>query len=337
MSKIFITGASGHLGAYLIRALLQKGGADITALKRPESQTELLGEMEQQINWIEGDIRDAQLIEDALADIDEVYHAAGVVAFDPNASRQLKEVNVEGTQNIVDAALYHNVRKLVHISSIAALGRPKPNARISEKTDWQRSRYNTSYAISKFQGELEVWRGIAEGLNAAILNPALFLGSGVWGSGSNAFFKWIWEGLKFFPAGTNGFVDIRDVAGAAVKLMESELSAERFIISGSNITYGNLLKMMAESLNKPAPKWKAGPLIRQLAWRVEAIKSMFLGKRPLLTRETSLNSSKNFYYENDKSVELLGLEYTPIEKTIAETGQQFLHSLERNWEPALLP
>lgn len=335
--SIFVTGGTGLLGSYLLRKLVQNGYSNIRALKRKKSPMALVASIKDQIKWVEGDIRDVILMEDMMEEVEQVYHCAGLVSYDPRKFAEMKSVNVEGTANIVNVALHAGVKKLVHVSSIAAIGRHKELKSINEKTAWQRSNWNSQYAISKYQAEMEVWRGIAEGLNAAIVNPSVILGSGLWTDGGGQLFKKVWDGLKLFPKGGTGFVDVRDVAIFMIQLMESELSERRFILNGANLSFQSFFEKVARNLNKKAPSILASPFMAQLAWRLEWLRIKLFNTSPLITKETALQSSKIFIYENESSLSVFDdFKYRPIEQTIEETGEQFMEAAKEKMKSKIL-
>ncbi|MEL7118977.1 MAG: NAD-dependent epimerase/dehydratase family protein [Bacteroidota bacterium] len=317
--KILVTGGTGFIGSYLLRYLIQKGHTNIFALKRPASTFELLDGQEEKIKWIDCDLLDILGLEDALEGIQQVYHSAGVVSLDPKKRNHMLQVNQEGTANLVNFSLHHGIEKFIHLSSIAALGRIRQGDTIDEKYKWERSKFNTHYAISKYGGEQEVWRGTAEGLNAVVINPSMVLGAGPLSGGTQVFFNFVNNSFKYFPTGANGFVDVRDVVRMMYQLMESEVSEERFIASAENFTYEQLMKSIAQKIDRPNPQTAIKAWVRNMAWRVEWLKSKFSGNPPRLTRESAMHSANSFYYKGDKSRTILNFEYTPISKTIEET------------------
>jgi nucleoside-diphosphate-sugar epimerase len=238
---------------------------------------------------------------------------------------------------VVNISLDFGIEKLVHFSSISALGRTKEKRKIDENSAWQRNNLNSNYSISKYLAEQEVWRGIAEGLPAAILNPSVVIGSGVWNSGTAVMFREVWNGLKFYPTGATGFVDVRDVALIAIKLMESELLEERFLINNENISYQEFFSRIAQKLGKKPPAIKVSPLMKGLAWRLDWLRSTITGSRHLITRETANLVSRSFYYDNAKSVETFGYRYIPLEKTISDTASQFIESQKQGKPYNFLP
>jgi nucleoside-diphosphate-sugar epimerase len=324
---ILITGATGLVGSFLTLELLQKG-MHVRALKRPSRNLKMLTrvfelysdnpkELLSQIEWVEGDLLDTFSLEDALEGVDEVYHCAALVSFLPGDKDKLMKINIEGTANLVNAALEKKVKKLCHVSSIAALGRPEhQNEIIDEKLVWKTPRNNSNYAISKYGAEREIWRGVAEGLDAVIVNPSVILGVAGPGMGSSRLFNVVWEGLKVYPPGKNGFVDVRDVAKAMVLLMESDISNERFILSAENVSYKHLFDLIAAGFGKRGPQIPVGTFLSRLGWRAELILSWLKGRKPLVTRETARTAVQQYEYSNDKIKQALGFEFIPIEETI---------------------
>lgn len=335
--QILVTGGTGFVGSYLLRYLLREGYTRVRALRRATSKMDLVLDIANQIEWVEGDVLDILILENAMQEVRQVYHCAAVVSFDPRDYDQMRIVNVDGTANVVNAALAANVEKLVHVSSIAAIGRMKNEPIVTEQTKWERSHQNTQYAISKYLSENEVWRGMVEGLNVAVVNPSVILGSGRWDENALKLFKVVWNNFPFYTKGTTGFVDVRDVARFMVSLMESDINGERYILNSENLTYQTILNEIALHLNKKPPTIQVNPLIQQVAWRVEALRSRLFGGRPLVTRETASNSMRSYFYQNDKSLRDFNFEYTPIRQTIAETCRQLREAAANGMESKVLP
>ena len=243
------------------------------------------------------------------------------------------QVNVEGTANVVNIALEKNVKKLVHISSIAALGRNANGGAVNEEKKWEDNKINTHYAKSKFKAELQVWRGISEGLDAVILNPGTILGYGDWHQSSCAIFKQVFEGFKWYTSGINGFVDVHDVARATVALMEAGISEQRYVVTGENWPFRRLQETIAAGFGKKPPHRHATSRLLNIAWRIEKLKSMLTGKRPLLTRESARVAISQTLFENDKLLKALpGFSFTPLEETIKKACENYLGTI-----PAVQP
>ncbi len=327
--KVLVTGATGFVGAYLLKLLLEKGH-QVRALRRKQSALDLLGTSAGEVEWVEGDLLDLPFLEEVIQGVDQVYHAAAMVSFDAKDVQQMMAVNVQGTANLVNTALFFNIEKFLHVSSIAALGRKKNQKKIDENAQWENNSINSNYAISKFKAECEVWRGIQEGLNAVIINPSVILGAGFWHSGTARMFLRVDKGLRFYPSGTTGFVDVRDVAKAAVVLMESEIAGERFILNAENYSYQRLFTEMAEALGKRVPRWKMPHWGVELMWRADLIRSNFLGVKPLITKALARNLESHYEYSAAKLTDRLDYQFIPIQQTVKETASLFKQSKKQN-------
>ena len=217
----------------------------------------------------------------------------------------------------------NNIDKLAYISSIATLNDDKNHIR-TEDSFWKESKSNSQYAKSKYLSEQEVWRGIEEGLNSIIVNPSVILGPGDWTKGSSQMFEKVWKGLKFYSSGSTGYIDVLDVAKCVVKLLEKEIINERFILNAENIKYRDIFDSIAVNLNKPKPHIKVSPLIKEIAWRIEWLKSFITNKSPLITKETANTAMKNKSFSNQKIIKALDYKFIPIEESIKHYSQWFL-------------
>ncbi len=309
--KIFITGATGLLGSHLIKELSQQD-VKIQALYRSEISFDHAN-----IEWIKGDLFDTVLLEEILNDVDEVYHCAGKVSFNPKAKKELFKTNVEGTANIVNACINTGVKKLLHVSSVSALGRLRENTIVTEAMQWSEETSNSVYGESKYLAEMEVWRGIGEGLNAVIINPTIILGAADWNTGSSEIFKTVYKEFPYYSEGVTGFVDVNDVATAMIILMNSNISAERFIINAESISYKHLFDMIAEAFHKKPPHKKITPFMAAVVWRAEALKSLFTGKAPFITKETVRTALAKVYFDNNKFLHAFpSFKYTPLKISV---------------------
>lgn len=314
--NVLVTGGAGLLGRELIAQLLLKGNK-VTAIY---NKTALDGFSSAAITTVKCDILDVKGLEDVMTGIDELYHCAGKVSFRPNESSQLYKINVEGTANVVNAALDAGVRKMVHVSSVASLGRIRDDQHINEQMQWSEETSNSKYGQSKYLGELEVWRGIAEGLNAVIVNPSIILGAGDWQESSTAIFRSVYNEMPWYTDGSTGFVDVSDVAKAMIMLMESEISAERFILSAENCGYHELFNKIADAFHKKRPSRKVTPLLAAVVWRMEALKSKFTGANALITKETTATAFAKVGFDNSKIKSFLpGFRFRSLDETIATT------------------
>jgi len=335
--QIFVTGGTGFLGSYILRYLIHQGYKNIRAMKRASSPMDLVKSIENQIEWVEGDILDLAFLEDVMMDVDQVYHVAAMISFDPSQGDKMFAVNEIGTQNIVNTCLFYKVKKLVYISSIAAIGRAQFGNPISENTKWQDGKKSSTYAKSKYAAEMQVWRGIAEGLDAAILNPSVILGSGFWDSGSTEIFNLYGKGFPFYSDGRNGFVDVRDVAKIAIQLMESSITAERFILNAENLPFRRVFNLISEKAAVKPPYFKITPFLSSIGWRLIWVLSKITGKAPTITRESVQSALGSHQYDNQKSITTFDFQYTPIAQTISEVMTQFKVAKESNMQAMVLP
>jgi dihydroflavonol-4-reductase len=323
--KVLVTGGTGFLGAYVIKELAEKGWA-VRALRRGNALPAFIpGEILERVEWIAGDILDVVALEEAMEGMDAVVHAAAKVSFSGRDRHELYMINVEGTANVVNMALLQNVKRFVHVSSVAALGRTGQGETVTEKKSWEESKYNTNYAISKFRGEVEVWRGIGEGLPAVVINPSTILGYGDWNSSSCTLFRSAYQEFPWYTEGVNGFVAVEDTARAVVQLLETEISGERFILNGDNWTFRHLFETIAAGFGKRPPIREATPLLAGIAWRLERVKSVLSGRPTLLTKESSRVARSSTYFDSGKILrQLPDFRFTPLEESIREACNAYL-------------
>ncbi|MEY2829030.1 MAG: hypothetical protein RIQ33_888 [Bacteroidota bacterium] len=319
---ILVTGATGFLGSHLIKKLAEKN-EPIRAIYRPSS-FHLINSEIKNLEWLEADILDVDSINAAMKGVTEVYHAAAMVSFDKKNHSLMYKINVNGTENMVNMALENKVKKFGYISSVAVLGRNSASNTLDETSEWEKSKNNSLYATSKMLAEREVFRGAAEGLNVAIVNPSVILGFGNWNNSSAKIFKTIYDGMPFYSTGINGFVDVQDVVNCIIQLMDENIFGERFIVNENNYSYQQIFNWIAESLDVTKPTIKVTKFISEIAWRFEAIKSAITGKSGLITKETANTALLQNFYSNQKIKKQLNYNFTPIHETIHHTSKLFL-------------
>jgi dihydroflavonol-4-reductase len=319
---VLVTGGTGFLGAYIIRELVESEFA-VRAIHRGGPMPFFLPDaIREKVEWVRCDIRDPLGLEDAMAGVDAVIHAAAKVSFLKKERREMYSVNIDGTAHVVNAALTRQVPRFVHVSSVSALGRTN-GGEVSEEKSWEDSKYNTNYAISKFYGEMEVWRGIGEGLQGVIVNPSTILGYGDWNHSSCALFRNAWREFPWYTEGINGFVDVTDTAKAIVRLLATDISGQRFILNGDNWSFRQLFTTIAREFGKKPPSREATPFLAGIAWRVEKIN----GKPSLLTRESARVATSSTFFDNSKILrQLPDFRFTPLEETIRAACQAYQHA-----------
>ncbi len=319
---ILVTGASGFLGQHLVRYLSGQGNT-VRALYLNHPPDKSLSDLNG-VTWVSCDLLDIFAVEEVMEGIEEVYHCAAIVSFHPSQKDKMIHFNTESTTHIVNEALERGIRKMVYVSSVAALGRSEDKKEITEEEQWEESRYNSRYGLSKHFGELEVWRGVGEGLEAVVVNPGIILGEGNWDEGSARLMKVVNKEFPFYTQGINGWVDVKDVVKAMVMLMHSQSSGERFILSAGNYPYRDIFTRMAHALGKKPPHIKANSFLTGLVWRWSLLKSKILGETATITKETASTAQKQCFYDNSKLLNYLpDFQYTDMNITIERMAKAF--------------
>ncbi|MFD2147797.1 NAD-dependent epimerase/dehydratase family protein [Mucilaginibacter antarcticus] len=313
---ILVTGATGFLGAEVARQLAENG-QPLRCTKRKTSIIPALLSSYKNIEWVDADMLDIFALEDALQGVTQVYHAAALVSLKQADKEPMIRTNIAGTGNLVNLCTDHGIR-MVHVSSIAAIGNTKPGQLITENHHLDVATERDGYAISKLESEMEVWRGIAEGLNAVIVNPSLIIGPNAGTLGSGQLFETVRRGLKFYTDGGAGFVDVQDVAKCMIALMNSGISEQRYIISAENWSYKDITTATAKAFNIPPPSKLARPWMMKLAWRGAALASFITRKPPAIDKIAALSSIQTRNFDNSKIKAAIGIEFKPIVKSIQE-------------------
>ena len=331
---IFVTGGTGLVGAHLLFELTSKGKG-VKALKRETSNlqqvlktfsyySETPKKLFDLIEWVDSDILDYFSLENILVGITEIYHCAAIVSFDSNERQKMIANNVEGTANLVNAAIENGVKKICHVSSIAALGRLENGELITEETNWVPTKRISGYSESKFFSETEIWRGIEEGLDAVIVNPSIIFGPANWETGSSKIFKTIWDGMKFYTTGITGFVDVHDVVKAMILLMDEanfeSAKNNRYLLNAENLSYKNVFTQIADALEKPRPRYFASDFLLKFVWRGAKLASYISGKAAVITRDTVANSNAVNNFDGSKISKQFDFEYLPISESILQTA-----------------
>lgn len=329
---IFVTGGTGLVGSHVLLKLAQQS-KEFKALKRESSSLDVCkrifsyynsDDLFVKINWVNGDVNDIPSLEEGMKDCNFLIHCAGIVSFSPSDINLLQKVNIEGTQNIMNVALISGIKKAGFISSIAALGRNSSAGLVDEECYFQSTKMDSNYALSKYLSEQEVWRASAEGLDVVIINPSVILGSGDWTRGSSKIFQRIFKGLIFYTEGSTGFVDVSDVAESIIQLLFSDIKNERFIVSGANLKYRDCFDRIAVALGKRKATIKVIPFLKEIAWRVQAIRYLITGKAPLITKETANSSMIRHSFSNAKIEKKIGFKFTDIDTTIKKYANWFI-------------
>lgn len=324
---ILVTGGTGLVGAHLLIHLLEKGEKVRAIYRNLDStqKTKLLfslykkEDLYDSIHWIQADILDIPSLENVFQGIEYVYHCAAMISFDPKEEDLVRKTNIEGTANIVNFCLNYNIKKLCHVSSIAALGDLAAHESIiTEETEWNPEKPHSDYAISKYGAEMEVWRGQQEGLRVILVNPGVIIGPGFWEQGSGELFTKVQNGLPFYTKGSTGFIAVIDVVTTMHKLMKSNILGERFTLISQNITFQNILFNIADSLKVKRPKYHAAPFMMNTLSKLDWIASNVFGQKRRLSKATARSSYSSGLFSNEKIKNALNIEFIGVPNYIKE-------------------
>lgn len=335
---ILVTGGTGLVGSHLLYKLSQTE-SKIRAIYRTESKikktkhvfsyfTDDVDGLFNKIEWVKADILDIPKLIEAFQNVSHVYHSAALVSFDPNDYHALRNINIDGTANVVNLCLVNNIDKLCYVSSIATLGKDINQEVITEKTEWNPEDDNSVYAITKYGAEMEVWRGAQEGLNTVIVNPGIILGGGFWKLGSGALFRKIHKGMTYYTRGTLGYVDVDDVAEGMIKLMKSQLKNERYIMVADNWSFKDFSEMVAKELNVTPPNKEAKSWHLQVAWRLDWLNYFFKRKYRKFTRQMASSVLNSSVFSSDKLKSDLNFEFKQLEDSIRRTCELYIRDLK---------
>ncbi len=315
---VFVTGGTGLIGSFLLRALRARGLA-VRALHRGAVPTGAAPGVE----WLRGDLLDTDLLRAALApDVTHVFHCAGLVSYAPQDVDRLQQINVEGTAVVVDACLERPGIRLAHVSSVAALGGAGKGGDgpqvVTEAATWDLGAAHPAYAASKYLGELEVWRGASEGLSTVIVNPSVVLGPGDWHRSSTRLLRYAHEQHRFYTRGLVNFVDVRDVAAQllALALDLPAVRDQRFILSAGALPLADFFRQAAAALGRHPPTRAVPGWAAEAIWRIEHVRSLLTGARPLITRDTARAGRHPVVYASARVQHTTGLPFRPLNDTI---------------------
>lgn len=329
------------MGSHLLYKLLQTNDK-VRAIYRREHKLELVKKvfsyytddsesLYEKIEWVNADMTDVPSLVEAFKNVNYVYHCAAFVSFEPDKYHQLRKINIEGTANVVNLCVAHQVKKLCYISSIAAIGHHQnPQQLITEDTYWNKEDDNSVYAITKYGAEIEVWRGTQEGVDAVILNPGIIIGPGFWNSGgSSSLIKKIHKGMPYYTHGVTGYVDVNDVVNAMILLVQSPIKNDRFIVVSENLSFKEFQEKTTSALHvKPATK-EATPFILAIGWRLDWLNHLLMGKRRRLSKQMTKSARSITKYDASKLENALDFKFKPMQISIKETCDLFLEDLKR--------
>jgi dihydroflavonol-4-reductase len=323
---ILVTGGTGFLGAHLVYQLSQKQDA-VRVLYRSADRfeqvrqvfsfyTDQVEALFQRIEWVQGDITDIYRLNEIMQGVDVVYHLAGLINFEWRQLDRLKKTNIEGTANIVNAALAHNIKKLCYVSSIAAMSTSPQDSDLEESLE-PIGVFEDPYALTKYCGEKEVWRGQQEGLDVLIVRPGVILGEGFWYSGSGKLIKHAAKNPLFYPSGATGFIDVRDVAQQSIALMDGPIKNKAFVFVGHNASFRSILDALCVLFEQPKPKFQAPKMLLQCMSMIDFLWAGLFKRSQKLPKAYVLAMFRQSIYDTETLPGVTHLPFRALKDTLA--------------------
>ena len=336
---ILVTGGTGLVGSHLIYQLTLENNV-IRATHRADSDIERVkllfkfysknfNQLFKKIEWIEADLNNLSQLQDAFKDISFVYHCAAYISFDPSRYEILRRVNIRGTANIVNLCIKNKIKKLCHVSSVATLGYNIKE--IDENNYWDGNKHKSAYAISKYGAEMEVWRGVQEGVKSVIINPGVIIGPGFSKSAFGKIIKMVTKKKRFHTCGKTGYVDVRDIANIMIRLMNSKIENERYIVVNKNLSYKRVIDIVSSNLGLKNKSTFLSKSKLKIALMLDLASSKFLNKERKLSKALCKTLTRNFNYSSKKIKKSLSFEFTSILETF-EKSCQFYSQEKSSWK-----
>jgi nucleoside-diphosphate-sugar epimerase len=316
--KVFVTGATGLVGSFVIKQLLHDEH-EVVALRRPGNPLKMAEDFAHDLEWVEGDLEDVALLTQAMEKCEAVVHAAALVSFDPADHNLIMRVNLQGTTNMVNAALaQHKKPVFCLVSSVAALAMKSGKNELNETALGDAETQFSPYGKSKFLAELELFRAEAEGLPVFAVNPSMVLGPGYEGEGSTALISYATKRQFFTPSGIMNYVDVRDLVQIVVSLLgKPEAIGKRYVVSAGHIFYNDFFAKVAQLSGTKPPSIVAGKWLSAIGWRVAAIASLFTRHKPMLTRQTAQSGRRKVIYSSINLPQILpDFAYKSLDETL---------------------
>jgi dihydroflavonol-4-reductase len=326
---IAVTGANGLLGSYIIRELAEKN-PPVVAIARTNSSLDIFSAFGDRIIRRVADVQDVSSLTAVLKDVHTVIHTAAMVSFNPRKAKKIIEINAGGTGNVIDVCLQLSIPKLIHVSSIAALGRQKNGPFIDEESKWADTDLNSDYAVSKYLAELEVFRGKEEGLKVSIVNPSIILAPADWTKSSAQVFRYVWDERMFYTGGSLNYVDVRDVVTIIMALSDGDFDGQKFIANAGSVSLLEFLTAVAIRFGKRPPRVQVGsPWTGIYGW-LEEVRSFLTSTEPLVTRQSVRLAAEKFLYSNEKVKEKLGIKFRTLEESLDWCCGEYLRKINTN-------
>ena len=317
--RVLVTGATGLLGNNIVRALVDQQ-QNVNVLVRASSPQRALEGLPVQQHV--GDVCDAQSVQQAMQGADAVIHSAGYVKIGWKDEDQHQRINVDGTENVAQAARQAGIR-MVHVSTINTLGLGNESQLADERT-WLPGIVECPYVVTKKKGEQMVEQLVSEGLDACIVHPAFMLGPWDWKPSSGEMVVQVARRFTpFAPRGGMSVCDVREVALATVRAVEKGAAGEHFVLAGENMSYFRLWKIIAQVTGSRGPLCPAGPLMRVGAGAFGDLWAKFSSQEPDVNSAAVGLSSQTHFFSSAKAQAHLGYEIRPTADVVTAAWEWF--------------
>ena len=310
MDIALVTGGSGCVGSNLARALVREGW-HVRIVRRTHSDLRALEGLD--VEHCIGDVRDANFLKRATKGCRAVFHTAAIVSYWRREREQMFEVNINGTRNVVQACLDSGVERLVHTSSIAAVGFNPDGSPADETTQFNWRAYDVGYRISKFEAEQEIAAGVLQGLNAVMVNPSIIVGPGDIHVHGGQLIRDVyrWRIFYYVDGGMN-VVSVDDVVGGHLAAYQRGRSGERYILCGQNLTHREVFSTIAQFLHRPKPFFKLPRFVARSVAGVAEMAAVMTNTKPWVTRELLAGLGTRSWFSCAKAERELGYSYQTL-------------------------
>lgn len=321
--KILVTGATGLVGVNLVRRLCSDGH-DVRVLIRKNSNRK--GFEGIRVEEAIGDVTDYESVKNAMKGIRQVYHVAGVVDMSRFFRKEMYEVNVIGTENVCRSALESGIERMVHTSTISAIGTgPSKDHPWDETCEWNFASLDNPYCTTKYEGEKVVQKYVKKGLNAVIVNPSYMFGAWDIKPTSGRMIVTIAKyGIPGYPGGGNNFVDVEDVVDGHILAMYKGKKGERYILANENMTYKEIFTLIAEVVGRKPPKFY---MPKSIMVSISFIGNVFGIFAPYTFKDFNTSTVSlgytTQYVTAKKAIRELGFKQTPVRIAVEKAYKWF--------------
>ena len=320
---ILVTGAGGHIGNVLVRELVNRGQKVRALLLDGEDDTPLKG---LDVEIMEGNILRPDDLGRAMQGVDTVYHLASMISISPGMEEIMRRINIEGTQNVIDAARAAGVRRLVYTSSIHALCRPPEGEVICEDVAFDPQSPAGPYDRTKAEASLLVQKAVSEGMDAVIVCPTGVVGPHDYRRSEMGLLVlgWIRDRLNLLVEGSFDFVDVRDVALGHILACEHGKTGSVYLLSGERISLKKMAQTVQETMGRKAPTIVVpfelaifATYFTPLWYRLTRTKARF-------TRYALETVASNSFISNEKARRELGYQPRSMKESLIDTVKWWL-------------